>query len=421
LHVPIFLFAFLGAVSLLRGSMIYGDWYFGKVVIPLKQWLTPLLIYFLVFLSVRDERVLKNSVGIIMACVAVVGLMAIKDYIDVGPMGSIEKERIGAIAEQPNMLAVFFVYYMFLFAAFWFCNLSKLKYWLLLIPFLLCFRGIQVTFSRGGYLAFFTGLFALAFFRGKRYFFLGILLVIFALMNPAILPQGIVYRLFSTFKNVEGVDKEALQRISSDIYEGEGGNLVLDGSAQGRLDVWKGGMRIIADHPFWGTGYDTFGTIVPYYAPELHGRRLDAHNSYIIIAAEMGIPALLVFLWIVWVAIWKSRWLYRHSRNPFYRAMALGFLAGLFGLLMGNMFGSRLDAQEVSGHFWVLCALVMRAIALEKTAKPIPVKAANNNRKVSNKKKSMRRGETVHPKSLSASLKKFDEWKYEKENPKPSP
>ncbi len=80
----------------------------------------------------------------------------------------------------------------------------------------------------------------------------------------------------------------------------------------------------------------------------------------------MCIPALLVFLWIVVIMLWKSRWLYRYATDPFFKAMALGWLAGLYGLLVANLFGSRIFSEEVSSYFWILCGLVMRAIVIEK-------------------------------------------------------
>jgi len=58
--------------------------------------------------------------------------------------------------------------------------------------------------------------------------------------------------------------------------------------------------------------------------------------------------------------------LYKNTSDPYSRAVALGFLGGLFGLLMSNMFGSRLDSQEVSSYFWILAALIMRLKILDE-------------------------------------------------------
>ena len=138
----------------------------------------------------------------------------------------------------------------------------------------------------------------------------------------------------------------------------------LDASAATRLKIWAGAVRMIADHPWVGVGYGAFPYIIGSYAGGTKGD--DAHNSYLIIASEMGIPTLVVFLWILAVIFWKSRWLYRRSRDPFFKAMALGWLGGLSGLLVANMFGSRLHSEEISSYFWILCGLIMRAVWIER-------------------------------------------------------
>ncbi len=415
LHIPIILFAVLGMLSFVRGSWEYGSWYLWNFINPLKRWLTPILFYALALCLIRDRKILKTSVIIIMVTVTLAGLMAIKDYIDIGQVGSIEKARVGGIADQPNMLSAFFCYYMFLTGGFFLMNYQKPKYWLLLIPFLICFRGIQVTFSRGGYLAFFAGAFALVFFRNKIFCILAIFLAVLAFLNPAILPSGINYRLLSTFQNVDALDEGDLTNAAYDVYKGKAE--ILDGSARGRLEIWKGAVKMISENPL-GTGYGTFTGLIPYYAPKLQGARMDAHNNYLLVAAEMGIPALLVMLWVFVAVMFKIYWLYRHARDPFHKAVALGFLAGMFGLLMSNMFGSRLDSQEVSGYFWVLSAVIVRAIAFERSDKtPATVKSVSDGTREKKRRGNESNGFEVSQ-SLTQTLRRFDEMKYgENERP----
>ena len=355
LNLPVVLFCALGAVSLVRGVLAgYGEEYALTFLIPLKRWLTPIALYLVTYNVVQDRRTVRQVLVIIMIVVAVAALMAIKDYIDVGPNSSLDHSRIGGIAEQPNMLGAFFVYYMFLFAAFWMMNWTRVRYWLLLLPFGLCFRGIQVTFSRGAYLAFAMGGVALAFFRNKFLWVAVSCLLAFAVLNPWVLPKGIAQRLQSTVQDEQ----------VSDVYGDPGILNSLDASSAHRLEIWGGAVRMIAEHPLTGVGYGVFPYLIHSYAPNI--QQMDAHNSYLIIAAEMGVPALLVFLWILIVIGWKTRWLYRHAQDPFFKAMALGWLAGLAGLLVANMFGSRLHSEEISAYFWILCALIMRAVAIER-------------------------------------------------------
>ena len=53
-------------------------------------------------------------------------------------------------------------------------------------------------------------------------------------------------------------------------------------------------MRMILGNPLLGVGYGQFPFLIGNYVPWWAGK--DAHNGYILIAAEMGIPALFVFM-----------------------------------------------------------------------------------------------------------------------------
>jgi putative inorganic carbon (HCO3(-)) transporter len=172
--------------------------------------------------------------------------------------------------------------------------------------------------------------------------------LIFALLNPAILPSSIYERFSSTFLNKGTIGSEDIKEI-------------LEPSAKNRLIAWEGGVGMIKDHPLVGVGYGLFSTTVPFYAPIY---QIDAHNTYLIIAAELGLPALILFLLILTI-IFKNCWyVYCRAKDKFIKSFALGFMAGIVGLLVCNMFGSRLDSQEVTSFFWILAALIFKTKAL---------------------------------------------------------
>lgn len=356
LDLLIIIFLILGCISVFRAEMHFGALYFDQLLIALKRWMTPVLFFFICGGIIRSREEIKQTVIIVMIVMAVVASMAIKDYIDYGAAASsMESARIGGICEQSNMLAAFFVYYMFLFAGFLLVYWRKnIRYWALFIPFLACFRGIQVTFSRGGYVAFAAGALAIAFFKSKMLFVAATIGLAFLIMHPAFLPKGMTQRMSSTFRD--------------DVVFASNVEDVVDKSALVRMEIWKGGMEMIKQYPMLGVGYGLFPIFLPLYAPTAGS--MDAHNEYILIAAEMGLPTLFIFLLIILIVFFATRKLYRISTDPFIKAFALGFLGGLGGLVISNIFGGRLDSQEVSSYFWILSALVFRALDIEReTAK----------------------------------------------------
>ncbi len=69
----------------------------------------------------------------------------------------------------------------------------------------------------------------------------------------------------------------------------------VDASAQGRIDAWRTAQRIVAARPFGGVGIGAFVVGYDRYAPGDAGPARTSHNSFVLIAAELGIPALAVF------------------------------------------------------------------------------------------------------------------------------
>ncbi len=354
LNIPIFMFCLISGFGFFRGMNYFG--YYGdfiELLSQLKRWLTPPLIFYLAYNSLRDKEAIKNVIKIIMVVVALVGLMAAIDYINIGEVSSLEKARIGGIADQPNQLAAFFVYYMFLYAGFFLVYFPSLTAWAFLIPLLIAFRGIMVTFSRGGYLSFALGAFATGFFRNKLLFIMMILLSGFLVLNQQFLPEGIRYRMGMTFEQAD-----------AGLYDDGALEDNLEMSSGRRLEIWKTGLEMIKDQPLVGHGYGTFPYVLGSYNPGLGG--WDAHNSYIIMAAETGIPSVIAFMLIVFIFLKNSYWVYRHTNDRFFKAAALGVLGGIFGLLLANMFGSRLDSLEISGYFWILAGIILRIKSIER-------------------------------------------------------
>jgi hypothetical protein len=347
----VFLFCLLGIFSVLRGGFYYGSRYMMEFIIPLKRWLTPVFLYFVALNVVKSKDIFKNTIVIVMIVVAVAGLMAVKEGIDLGDAGSLQSSRVGGIALQANMMGAFFVYYMFLFLGFFLLHWRKIKSWGLLLPFLICLRGIQVTFSRGALLAFAFGLVAITFFKNKLIFIVLCFGILFALFNPQWLP---------------GSARFAIERTKGgeQIYEGASLEDSVDASAATRIEIWRGAVQMIKDNPVFGVGYGVFPYAIATYVPKVGEN--DAHNTYLIIAGEMGIPVLIVFLLIILILFRNTFWLFTRAEDPFVKAVALGMLGGLAGMIVANMFGSRLESEEVSSYFWILAGLIVRAVIMKK-------------------------------------------------------
>lgn len=110
-----------------------------------------------------------------------------------------------------------------------------------------------------------------------------------------------------------------------------------DASAQGRIDAWRTAGNILVRRPMTGVGAAAFTSAWASYAPDDAGRHpYVAHNLFLEVAAELGIPTLLGFLAFLAACI-GSAWRATARDSPV-RVEARGIVAAIAGYLVCQMF-----------------------------------------------------------------------------------
>lgn len=114
-----------------------------------------------------------------------------------------------------------------------------------------------------------------------------------------------------------------------------------DGTSVERLEMWKDGLRIAAEHPVLGIGYWNW---IPYR--ESQGkRRLLSHNIFIQCVSELGFLGLAVLLALITSCFWMNhatrrrlRRLPPDGRSPFLASLSLGLDGAMIGFLTSGFF-----------------------------------------------------------------------------------
>lgn len=121
-----------------------------------------------------------------------------------------------------------------------------------------------------------------------------------------------------------------------------------EGSAKNRYAVWTVAFRMIETRPLTGVGLGAYPQAHNDYtltATDLAGGARgyrDTHSTYFNLAAELGIPGLLLFLGIVGTTLLHAE----RARRAYARALPnltaqlLHLELGLFGFLVAGVFGS---------------------------------------------------------------------------------
>jgi putative inorganic carbon (HCO3(-)) transporter len=146
-----------------------------------------------------------------------------------------------------------------------------------------------------------------------------------------------------------------------------------DASAVARLEVWETCWRVFLDYPVLGVGPDNFEVVFWRYTREGTRFRV-AHNAFLQLLTESGLPALLLFVALFAVSLWR---LERVRRGPVpWASTYAGMLqVSLLAYATGAMFLS-LAYVELVYHLIAVCVCVELAsageAALARPPRPAP-------------------------------------------------
>lgn len=115
-----------------------------------------------------------------------------------------------------------------------------------------------------------------------------------------------------------------------------------------RLNYWKDTFEIIKSSPLSGVGIGNFNLMRSRYA----------HNSYLQIWAEMGLPAIASILWLI-IAVFKSA--FKHVKDSPYRREIGGLIAAGIAFLIHNLVDFGFFLPEVSLTWWLILGLLYGA------------------------------------------------------------
>lgn len=85
-----------------------------------------------------------------------------------------------------------------------------------------------------------------------------------------------------------------------------------------------------------------------------------------LVIGETGLIGLVLWLWMITVCFKTSWRLYRKSEDPLTRALALGYVIGLIGLLWQSVGVNTFIIVRIMEPFWFLTAIIMKLSSLEE-------------------------------------------------------
>jgi len=147
-------------------------------------------------------------------------------------------------------------------------------------------------------------------------------------------------------------------------------------AGSGRFYIWRDGIRMFLDHPLLGVGPKNFPI---YYATSYGkmfrvGRPRAAHNTYLEIAAEMGVIGLFLFLSLIWVVLRDlKRTKSKLNKDKFFQVgnivefLEMGFIGLMVWAVFGHFFSISKILFMTSGISVVLKRLLHQANQMHNT------------------------------------------------------
>jgi O-antigen ligase len=228
---------------------------------------------------------------------------------------------------------------VFFFAAAFALEVKKLRVMHLLLA-LLSFGAIIGSFARSVWLALAAGIPLFGFLKNRT---LGIGITAFAMVlvtGAVLIEPTIRYRA------------ESILDVSQN---------------QTRLNLWKTSLNIFVAHPFLGVGEDNFDAVFDRYKVEgYYDTTVHPHNDYLSVLVASGLPGLLAFLGMWAIALREGLKGWKQASDPQLRAILLGGIFSLFGLLIAAFFQNYYGSFINCLGWWFVVGLVLTAKKLEQ-------------------------------------------------------
>ena len=251
--------------------------------------------------------------------------------------------RLAGTFKMPNDLGAYLVIVLPIVIGYFVVSWRVPRNWkfIAVLGLLLCAMGanLALTLTRAAWIGVFAATLYIAIYFQRK--LLWVLLII-ALLSPFLMPQAVKDR-FEVMR----------QRPSGFMSE--------------RPQWWKTSAQLIAKYPITGIGLGRFRHEYQLHAPAgVHHKPYHAHNIYLHVAVEQGIPSLILFLGILFL-IFRRLFALR-KRDDFW---SLGLFIGGSGFLISALVYGLADQilhQRPLLIFWFLIGLVFYVSDLDNSS-----------------------------------------------------
>jgi O-antigen ligase len=138
------------------------------------------------------------------------------------------------------------------------------------------------------------------------------------------------------------------------------------GNVDVRFDLNRIALRMVVDRPLHGQGLNAFVETMERFVKSYFPAPV--HNLYLLEAAEAGIPALLLLLGVLGVAILNPLRRVGRIEDPLLRAVVAAAVAGLCGLAVSQLADFSFKLEPLRTLIWAIIGLAFGALGAGEKA-----------------------------------------------------
>lgn len=322
---------------------------FGADMTSLKSVVVYPLLYFIFRRSRLDLTETRRLILLTLAVAVVAGLEAVWEWSRFDHGAYSPTMRAGGPfgdARASNGAGAFYVMFLPMLLAY-FLYYRGSTFWRLaaLLGSLVLCLAVMATHSRQAYL-------------------IAVAVVLLLMLRRNILVAIVLGALMAA--SISFLPDSVVDRVAETQQESGTGEQELDHSTASRFVIWKGAIQMWRDHP-GGVGFNRFKEHIGDYT---NYAGYDAHNSFVLILAELGPIGFIALVCLFW-SLWGMARRFRRSPavgDPELDGLTLGFTFAVVSMVLGNLFGSFVFHGSFMSNFWILCGLLERYVALKERA-----------------------------------------------------
>lgn len=310
-----------------------------EMSLEFKAWLEQFVFFFAFVNLVSGPAMARRLVIYMLIGVTLVAVLGLVEMFEKRDVMEYDLRRVFGPHNQPNDYGAFLVYTMLLAIAWLAVQPWRWRRWLILPWLGFLGRVLIATGSRGAWLALAAGVSTITWLRGMRYVVMAVVgATVLLTAFPQLIPEAV---------------RERLEQTQIEAGLGE----EVDTSSTHRLMLWQAGMEMTLEDPLLGKGFKGFQHFKEQYVAS-DVRESDPHNMFLYFSAQMGVPAMLVF--IAWLGTFFvfGYTLWRKGQDEYLKTIGLASAAIVLAVVGVNLFGSRMVNASTTLYVWVLFAVL---------------------------------------------------------------